>query len=84
VLCWCNTRGSGRASLALLLGFAKLSAEDRAKLALLEQEFERDGASAIKRFAENDLIAMLHIMECLNPKAVKDAIETPSSMKPYD
>ena len=55
--------------------FAKLSAEDRAKLALLEQEFERDGYSAIGRFAENDPIAMLKIAECLNPTAVREAIE---------
>jgi hypothetical protein len=55
--------------------FANLSAEDRAKLALLEQEFERDGYTAIERFRENDPIFCLRVMECLNPKAVRDAIE---------
>jgi hypothetical protein len=55
--------------------FAKLSAEDRAKLALLEQEFERDGDVAIERFAEKEPIAMGHIIECLKPGAIKRAIE---------
>ncbi len=53
--------------------FAKLSAEDQAKLALLEQEFERDGPVAIERFAKNDPVAMLKMTECLSPKAVRDA-----------
>jgi len=55
--------------------FSKLSAEDRAKLALLEREFERDGDIAIERFAENDPAFMLRILECFNPRAVRDAIE---------
>jgi len=40
-----------------------------------EQEFERDGGSAIKRLAEKDPLFYFRIMECLNPKAVRDAIE---------
>ena len=55
--------------------FSKLSAEDRAKLALLEQELERDGDIAIERFAENDPAFMLRILECFNPRAVRDATE---------
>jgi hypothetical protein len=55
--------------------FAKLSVEDRAKLALLEQEWERDGDIAFERFAKKDPIAWLHILECLDPKAIRDAIE---------
>src|SRR5215471_4642847 len=55
--------------------FSKLSAEDRAKLALLEQEFERDGDVAVERFAENDPAFMLRILECFNPRAVRDATE---------
>jgi hypothetical protein len=55
--------------------FAKLSPEDRAKLALLEQEWERDGDAAIERFGEHDPGFMLRILECLDPKAVRDATE---------
>jgi hypothetical protein len=33
---------------------AKLSAEDQAKLALLEEDYERDGVAAIERFAEKE------------------------------
>jgi hypothetical protein len=55
--------------------FSRLSAEDRAKLALLEQEFERDGDIALERFAQNDPGFMLNLLECINPRAVRDAIE---------
>jgi hypothetical protein len=43
--------------------FGQLSIEDEARVALLEEEWERDGIGAIRRFAEKD------------PEAVKRALE---------
>jgi hypothetical protein len=55
--------------------FSKLSTEDQAKLALLEEEWERDGNAAIDRFFEKEPLTALRVMTILDPKAVSRALE---------
>jgi hypothetical protein len=54
---------------------SKLSAEDRAKIALLEKEWERDGAAAIRRFAEKEPLTWFRLVGLYYPEAVKRALE---------
>jgi hypothetical protein len=55
--------------------FSKLSTEDQAKLALLEEEFERDGKIAIERLAESDPGLYVRVVELFRPEAVRRAFE---------
>jgi hypothetical protein len=55
--------------------FSELSAEDRAKLALLEKEWEREGDAAILRFFEKESVTSFRLMALLNPKAARRSLE---------
>jgi hypothetical protein len=55
--------------------FSKLSPEDQAKLALLVEEYERDGDAAFDRFIEKETITLARLIEILRPGALKRALE---------
>jgi hypothetical protein len=55
--------------------FVKLSSADRAKLAAVQVEWKRDGATALSRFREADPATYLRIMDAINPRAVREALE---------
>jgi hypothetical protein len=55
--------------------FSKLSVADRAKYEALRAEWERDGQAAFDRLRETDPIFYLRLIECINPKAVREAVE---------